>query len=319
MKKFAYKNAGTIPEAVSLTETGNAAVLAGGTDLINRLKAEAYDSPPELLVNIKDIPSLDSITEDADGLKIGALTRIKTVADSGLIRSTYPALADAAGVIAAPAIRQMSTLAGNLCQEVQCWYFRRSFMTGNTFHCLRKGGSRCYAVNGDNRYHAILGAKGCHAVCPSDLAVALTALDARVVTSKRSMPIDDFFEVMGNTLEAGEIVTGVEVPEPAPGTGQSFIKFALRPVIDFAVVSAASVITVSDGKVSDARIVLGAVAPVPYRATGAEEVVKGKAIDEPVAEEAADAAVRDAVPLSHNRYKVRIAKTLVKRAIMSCI
>jgi len=318
MKRFSYKNAKTISDAVSLMSTGNAEFLAGGTDILNLLKAEAYDKPPELLVNIKNIPGLDTISENPGGLEIGALTRISAIASSEVIKAKYPVLAKAAGSVASPAIREMGTIAGNLCQEVQCWYFRRSFLTGNTFDCLRKGGHQCYAVTGDNRYHAILGAERCYAVCPSDIAVALTALNASIITSKRTVKIDDFFKVMGNVLDDDEMVTGIFVPGQGSGTRQAYIKFALRPAIDFAIVSTAAVITTTDGKVSGARIVIGAVAPQPYRAGGAEEILKGKAIDEPVAEEAAAAAVRDARPLSNNRYKVQIAKTLVKRAVLSC-
>jgi xanthine dehydrogenase YagS FAD-binding subunit len=183
--------------------------------------------------------------------------------------------------------------------------------------CLRKGGTTCFAVTGDNRYHAILGGAGCFAVCPSDTGMALTALDATIVTNKRSIQIGNFFQVLGNSLTAGEIVTEVQVPTPKSGTKQTFTKFTFRPSIDFAIVSVASAITIEAGKVSDARIVLGAVAPIPYRATGAEVAIKGQAITEAIAETAGTAAVKDASPLSKNKYKVQIAKTLVKRAILA--
>ena len=317
MKRFAYRNTTTIADAVSLLKAGNAAVLAGGTDILNLLKIGALTSPPATLVNIKNIPGLDSISEDAHGLKIGAAARLSSIASSEVVKSKYSALAEAAESVASPPLREMGTIGGNLCQQVQCWYFRRSFLTGTFFDCLRKGGNQCYAVTGDNRYHAILGAKQCFAVCPSDTAIALTALDATIVTSQRSIPIGDFFQVLGNVLNEDEIVTEVQVPVPESGTKQVFIKFALRPAIDFAVVSVAAVITIDNGKVSDARIVLGAVAPVPYRATEAEDALKGKAVSESVAETAADAAVKDAVPLSNNKYKVQIARTLVKRAVLA--
>jgi xanthine dehydrogenase YagS FAD-binding subunit len=319
MKKFAFKNTESVAGAASLLKSGNAAVLAGGIDILNLLKTESFSQSPALLVNIKNIPGLDTISETSDGLKIGALARINTIASSELIKAEYPALAEAAGSIAAPAIRNMATIAGNLCQEVQCWYFRRSFLTGNTFDCLRKGGKQCYAVSGDNRYHAILGGKGCFAVCPSDIAVVLTALDTTIITSKRSIPIGDFFETTGNILEGDEIITGIEVPDTPPGTRQKFLKFTLRPALDFSIVSAAVMITTNDGRVTESRIVLGAVAPLPYRAAGAEESLKGKSISQSTAEEAAAEAVRDASPLSKNRYKIQIAKTLVKRAVLACI
>jgi xanthine dehydrogenase YagS FAD-binding subunit len=317
MKRFAYRNTTTITDAVSLLKEGNAAVLAGGTDILNLLKIGALTNPPATLVNIKNIPGLDSISEDAHGLKIGAAARLSNIASSEVVKSKYSALAEAAESVASPPLREMGTIAGNLCQQVQCWYFRRSFLTGTFFDCLRKGGHQCYAITGDNRYHAILGAKQCFAVCPSDTAIALTALDAKIVTSQRSIPIGEFFQVLGNILNKDEIVTEIQVPVPASGTKQVFIKFALRPAIDFAVVSVAAAITTRLGKVSDARIVLGAVAPVPYRAIEAEDALKGKAISESVAEAAAAAAVKDAVPLSNNKYKVQIARTLVKRAVLA--
>ena len=170
----------------------------------------------------------------------------------------------------------------------------------------------CYAVTGDNRYHSIIGGKVCFAVCPSDTAIALSALNATIVTNKRSIPIGDFYEVLSNVLDTDEIVTEVQVPAPVAGTKQTFTKFALRKAIDFAIVSVSTAISSSD-----ARIVLGAVAPVPYRATAAEDVIRGKAITEALAEEAAAAAVKDAIPLSNNKYKIQIAKVMVKRAILT--
>jgi xanthine dehydrogenase YagS FAD-binding subunit len=290
--------------------------LAGGTDILNLLRIGALSNPPETLVNIKNISGLDSICKDAEGLKIGATVKISDVASSEEVRSEYPALARAAESVASPPIREMGTIAGNLCQEVQCWYFRRSFLTGNFFDCLRKGGKQCYALDGDNRYHAILGGKKCFAVCPSDIAVALTALDASIITGKRCIPIGDFFQVLGNVLDKDEIITEIRVPTPKSEMRQVFIKFALRPTIDFAMVSVAAAITIELGKVSGARIVLGAVAPIPYRAVSAENALKGKVIDNAIAETAAAAAVKYAVPLSCNKYKIEITRALVKRAIL---
>jgi xanthine dehydrogenase YagS FAD-binding subunit len=317
MKRFAYKNATTIDDAVSILKAGNAVVLAGGTDLLNLMKIGAFTNPPGTLVNIKNIPGLDSVNENSQGLTIGALVKLSDIAESTVVKGKYSALAKAAGLVSSPPLREMSTIGGNLCQEVQCWYFRRSFLTGTFFNCFRKGGSQCFALTGENKYHAILGGKKCFAVCPSDNAIALTALDATIVTNRRSIPIGDFFEILGNVLDEDEIITRIQVPRLKSGTKQIFIKFALRPVIDFAVVSVSAVITARAGKVSDARIVLGAAAPVPYRAVAAEEVLQGKTINEALAETAADAAVKDAVPLTHNKYKVQIAKTLVKRAILA--
>jgi len=313
MKKFEHIDAKTINEAVSALGA-NANIIAGGTDLLYTLKDEILPNYPETLVNIKTIPDMDYIKEEGGMLKIGALAKIADIATSSVVEGNYAALAEAAGRVASPNLREMGTIGGNICQLARCWYYRSP---NNRFFCFRKGGPTCFAVAGENRYHAILGGAVCFAVCPSDTAIALTALDATVVTSKRSIAIGDFFEVLGSVLDNDEIVTEIQVPTPASGTKQTFTKLAIRKSIDFAVVSVASAITTSGGSVSDARIVLGAVAPVPYRATGAEDALKGKAITESLAETAAAAAVADAVPLSKNKYKVQIAKTLVKRAILA--
>jgi xanthine dehydrogenase YagS FAD-binding subunit len=321
MKRFAYKNATTIADAVSILKKGNASVLSGGTDILNLLKMGALTNPPETLVNIKNIPSLDSISEDAEGLTIGALAKLSDIAASPAVKEKYSALAKAAEAVASPPLREMGTIAGNLCQEVQCWYFRRSFLTGTFFDCFKKGGRTCFAVKGDNRYHSIFGGtRGCVAVNASDIAPVLIALNAKIKTTVRVIEAERFFTGEGHkttALNDDEIVTEIQIPAPNSGTRQTFTKFALRPTIDFAVVNVATAITIEDGKVSDARIVLNAVALAPRRATGAEEALKGQVISEAVAETAAAAIVKGTVPLAGNMYKVQIAKTLVKRAVLA--
>ncbi len=314
MQKITHVNATTIDEAASALGS-TAAVIAGGTDLYGVLKGMILPTPPEKLVNIKTIPDLDYIKVEGGVLKIGTLTRLADIAASSDVSTNYPALAEAAHKVGSPQIRNMGTIGGNLCQHVRCWYYRTEH---DEFLCFRKGGQLCYMVGGNNRRHsAILGGQVCFATCPSDTAIALTALDATIVTSKRSIPIGDFFNVIpGNVLDADEIVTEVQVPQPAAGTKQAFVKWAERKAIDFAEASVAYVLTVAGGNVTDARIVLGGVAPVPWRATSAEDGLKGKAINEANAEAAGTAAVSGNVPLSDNKYKVQIAKTIVKRALL---
>lgn len=314
MKKFTLVNATTVAEAVSALGTGNAKVIAGGTDLLTVMKDRIKPTYPEVLVNIKAIAGLGSIKEEAGVLKIGALALLSDIVDDSTIKSKYTALAQAARAVATPQIRNMGTIAGNLCQEVRCWYYRAP---KNYFFCFLKGGALCFAVPGDNRYNAILGGKICFSACPSDIAIALGALDATIVTSKRNIPIDNFFTVGTNVLEDNEIVTEVQVPEPKSGTKQTFLKFRLRKAMDFAMSSVATAITVAAGTVTDARIVLGGVAPLPYRATDAEDAIKGKAINEANAEAAGAAAVKDALALSKNAYLVPITQALVKRAILA--
>jgi xanthine dehydrogenase YagS FAD-binding subunit len=316
MKEFQLVNATTLEGAVGLLKekNGSAVILAGGTDVLGGLKRRIHPEYPEMVVNIGGIPGMAYIKEDDGLLKIGALTKVKDIAESALVKDKYQVLAEAAFKVASPHLRQMGTLAGNICQQNRCWYY---WGTDNHWHCKEKGGARCYAAVGDNRYHSIFGGVGgCVGVNPSDIAPALVVLDANVVTTTRVIPAGEFWAMSaaGSTvLEAGEIVTEVQIPVPAPGATSTYLKFATRGSIDFPIVSCAVVLS-SD----DVRICLNAVHPNPYRAVKAEEVIRGKVIDEALAEAAGEAAVEGAKPLAKNKYKIQIAKTLVKRSILSC-
>lgn len=319
-KYVEHYNARTVDEAVRLLDRDieEAKIIAGGVDLLGLMKNKVIR--PKTLVNIKTIPDLAYITEDAGGLKIGTLSTIRDIETSAIIKDKYSMLAEAAHSVAAPQVRNMATIGGNLCQDVRCWYYRRSPGTGLSFFCRRKGGEPCHAITGDNTYHAIIAGEECCAVCPSDLAPALIALGAKVKIAgpggDRTIPLEELYTVLGNILKPNEIITEIEVPPPPPDTRQQFLKFRLRKAIDFAISSAAVAITTKAGLVSRARIVLGGVSPTPYRAIAAEEAIKGKPITESVAEIAAEAAVSEAKPLSMNAYKLPITKALVKRAIL---
>ncbi len=316
LRKFAHINARTIEEAVEALQKGNSVVNAGGTDLLGTLRFEILPTYPETLVNIKTIRGLDYIREEAGVLKIGALTRLHDIAVNPLVNARYTALAQAAARVGSPHIREMGTIAGNLCQLNRCWYFRKE---DNRFFCLRKGGRTCYAISGDNRYHSIFGAlKGCLAVNPSDTAPAMVALDARLKTTKRLIEAEKFWDmaVPGSTVLApDEIVTEIQIPRPAEGTKSGFMKFALRKSIDFPIVNCAAAV---GGGV--ARICLNAVYNKPYRALKAEEAIRGKKIDTDSADAAGAAAVSDAkaLPGDKNKWKIPIAKAMVKRAILAC-
>ena len=321
MKRFAHVNASKLDEAILvLRRYGNKAhIIAGGTDLLGKMKDEILPTYPEALVNIKTIPGLDFIKEHGAMLKIGVLSRLEDIATNETVKDRYGALAQAAHRTASTHLREMGTIGGNICQDIRCWYYRNP---NNRFPCLRKGGGRCYAIDGDNRYHSIFGGSvegGCYAVHPSDTAPALIALDAKVETSKRTIKAEDFFQVevvKTTVLDDDEIVTEIQVPTPA---GRSaFVKFALRKSIDFPVVNCAAMVASSKGTVSAAKICLNAVYVKPYRVTKAEEAIVGKAINEANAEAAGSAAVSDARTLAHNTYMVQIAKTMVKRAILAC-
>ncbi len=322
MRTFDHFNARTVDEAVRLLKThgGKARVNAGGTDLLGILKDRVLLEYPEAIVNIKTIAGLDYIIEDSQGLRIGALATLAGVANSPIIREEYKVLAEAAVAVASPQIRNMATIGGNLCQDVRCWYYRYPNQIGGRINCLRKGNGPCLAVSGDNRYHTILNGKKCFAVCPSDTAVALAALDAGLVVvgprEERTIPVKDFFEPLGNVLKPDEMVTEIRVPKPPANARQTFLKLTLRKSIDFAIVSVASVIAENAGICEEARIALGAVAPGPVRATKVEELLVGKRIDAALAAEAAEAAVAGARPLSKNGYKVQQTRVLVQRAIL---
>ena len=321
MKAFKHFNATSVDEAIALMRSlkGNANLIAGGTDLLGVLKDEILPDYPEAVINIKTIPGLDDVKQNKKGLKIGALTKLVDVVAHPLIRERYPILSKAAEAVATPEIRNMATLGGNLCQDTRCWYYRYPHHMGGRIICYRKEKGPCQAIKGDNRYQAIMGGKGCFAVCPSDTAIALTALGAELeikgAQKVRKVAVDQFFTTRGNILEPGELLTHIQIPIPAAGVRQTFLKFTLRKPVDFAVASVAAVVTIKAGTCKDVRIVLGAVAPTPVRALDSEKLLKGKVASEEDIAEAARAAVKDAKPMRMNAYKVEITKTLVKRAL----
>jgi xanthine dehydrogenase YagS FAD-binding subunit len=305
MKEFTLVKAKTVDAAVSALGQANSAALAGGTDLLQKVKSYYTPALPDTLVNLKTIPDMAYIREEGGMLKIGALATLTDIAESSTVKSNYAALAEAARKVGTPELRNAGTIAGNLCQSVWCWYFRAEW---NDFYCLRKNpNGLCQALLGDNRNHSIFGAvAGCVAVNPSDTAPALVALDASIVTSKQTVAAGDFFTVNGEKttiLDDDEVVTEIQVPTPAAGTKSTFLKFAQRKSFDFALVSVAVARAGASG-----RICLGGVFNQPMRAEDAEAAL-------PDAAAAGAAAVSGAVKLPNNGYKVQIAKTLVKRAV----
>jgi xanthine dehydrogenase YagS FAD-binding subunit len=305
MKEFTLVKPLSIDDAVSALGEANSAALAGGTDLLVKMKSYYSSNMPDTLVNLKTIPDMAYIKEEGGMLKIGALTTLTDIADSSTVKSNYAALTEAARKVATPELRNTGTIAGNLCQGVWCWYLRTEW---NHFDCLRKNPSGiCQALLGDNRYHSIFGAVGgCVAVNPSDTAPALVALDAKIVTTKQTVDVGDFFAVDGEKttiLDDDEIVTEIQVPTPASGTKSAFIKFAQRKSFDFALVSVAVARAGGSG-----RICLGGVYNLPMRAEGAEAAL-------PDAEAAGDAAVSGSSALPNNSYKIQLVKALVKKAV----
>ena len=327
MRGFEYYKVTTVAQTLSLLTRyqDKASILAGGSDLLARMKDRLEGPklrPPQHLLDITGIKDLNYIRQQKNGLKIGATTILIDIASSPLIADKYPLLSQAASQVAVPQIRNVGTLGGNLCQRPRCWYFR-----GKLFKdCFRKGGDNCYAMSGENQYHAVFGGENCHMVCPSDLATALTALNARVEVAtpkgNRIIPIEQFYvrpakNVLRETvLGSSEMVVAVDIPAPAPGSKGVFIKLKEREAFDFAIVSAAVMVNVKNHIVSDARIVLGGVAPFPLRSTSAEAALKGKSISD-VMDTVCKTAVDGAQPLSNNSYKVIAAKGIMEKALSS--
>jgi xanthine dehydrogenase YagS FAD-binding subunit len=320
---FKHIDASSTNHALSvLARYGEGArVLAGGQDLLFRIKK--YIVKPECVVNIKTIPGLSYIRAEPQGhLRIGALTTLSEISHSSELQRSYSVLAQAAGVVASPQIRNMGTLAGNICQDVWCWYLQ------DGFSCWKSGGKFCDLAGGDSRhYGSIMGGHLCLSNHPSDTAVALDALDARIhVASPRgeyTTAISDFLtghtwvggRLQSHALRADEIVTEIEIPfRPVRST---YVKFAVRKSWDFAIASVAVSAEIHEGIWDDLRIVLGGVATFPYRSREAEEILRQKTLTEDLAAAASEAALDHAKPLKMNSYKVALSKTLVRRALLS--
>jgi xanthine dehydrogenase YagS FAD-binding subunit len=319
LKAFAYVNATTEKDALaalSKAERGRTLPMAGGMDLLGL--AKDYIVTPEKIVSIR---SLDQTIAAADGgLRIGAATKIADLVEHGQARKMYPALIAAAEEVGTPQIRNVGTVGGNIMQRPRCWYFRNE-----EFHCLKKGGSRCFAVEGENQYHAIFGDGPCHIVHPSSLAVPVLAYGGRFRVAgpngAREIDAGQFFQMPNqnlygeSVLQPEEIVTHIVLP--APGQRSATYEVRFKQSHDWPLAAASVNLIMSGPTVKSARVVMGAVAPIPWRAQAAERVLAGKAITEAIAAEAANAAVAGARPMSGNAYKIQIAKTAVKRAILA--
>jgi len=297
-------------------------LMAGGTDLLAEIKDEIIE--PEVVVDLKSISDLSYIKKEKDGVRIGALTSLTQLAEDPLIKNDYPVLHEAANSVASPQLRNMGTAGGNLCQRPRCWYYRDPQVK-----CLKKGGSRCFAFRGKNKYHAILGGGLCYIVHPSDLAPALISLDAEISISSpqgdKAIPLENFYILpkvnirKENILEPNEVLREIKVPLAKKGEKSTYSKFIERGVWDFAVVSAAVKGTVSGGIFRDIKIVLGGVAPIPWRLTKAENIIKGKKVTEDLVREAAREALKEAKPLEENGYKKELAEIVLYRAALSLV
>ncbi len=320
LPNFDYVAPGTVQDAVKQLSSGEARVLGGGSDLLRCFRDEVFSATK--VVSLRQISALKGIKAVSGGVSIGAMTTITDVAKDSVIQSKYPGLAKAASEVASPQLRNQGTIGGNICQRPWCWYFRGGF------HCLRKGGSMCYAQNGDNRYHAIFNKDAlCFIVHPSDTAPALMALQAKVSiagpSGTKKVSIDDFFVGPGTDLtketilKQGEVVTEILLPAPAAGLRSSYLKIRERKGWDLALVSVALALQMKDGKVAGGHVVLGGVAPVPWHSKEIENAIMGKALDAGTIAQAAEAAVKGAEPLKHNAYKVAMLRGALEEALQA--
>ena len=323
MKSFTNANPRDMAHAVTLMrqarQRGLTSVLAGGgSDLLGMMKERLV--APDVLVNLKAIKGLDRVTPDGGGVAIGGLITLDALAGHPLIRRQYAVLAEAAESVATPQIRNVATLAGNICQRPWCWYYR------NGFPCLKAGGSQCFSVSGENQFHAIFGGGPSYIVHPSDTAPALVALDAtfRIVgpSGEREVPAADFFVLprqnaaAENVLANDELLASVHVPTAAGGMRSMYEKVLDREAWTHAVVSAAVVLRMDGQTCRDARVVLGGVAPIPWRLPEVERLLTGQRITEEVAARAGELAVAGARPLAKNGYKVPLTNALVRRTVL---
>jgi xanthine dehydrogenase YagS FAD-binding subunit len=296
------------------------AFAAGGSDLLGMMKDRLVT--PDTVVSLRAVKGADTIVSDAHGTTIGGLATIDAIGRHAGIRRDYAVLAEAAETIATPQIRNVATLAGNVCQRPWCWYYR------NGFNCLKAGGSVCYSVAGENQFHAIFGGGPSYIVHPSDAAPALVALDAtfRIVgpAGERTVPAADFFTLPSrnpsreNVLADDELLAAVTLPRPAAGARSTYQKVMDREAWTHAIVSAAIVIDAdaADPTVCrDARVVLGGVAPIPWRLPDVERLLRGQRLTPELAAAAGEAAIAGARPLAKNGYKVPMARALVARTV----
>jgi xanthine dehydrogenase YagS FAD-binding subunit len=323
MRAFEYASPTTTREAIGLLSAkwGETEILAGGTDLLSLMKNTV--AQPKRVVNIKGIRELGGISETRAGIRIGATVTLEELHENPLIHGHFHLLAHAAGSVPSMQLRNMGTVGGDLCQRPRCWYFRAGFGL-----LARDEKGRSLVTAGDNRYHAIFGNSGpaCF-VCASSLAPALIALGARVRIAgpggSRELPVQNFFRIpraegeRETALRPNEILTEILLPASAKGMKGWTYEVRQREALDWPLATASVALRMRGDRVGSAAIVLGHVAPVPWRAPAAERAIAGKPVNEETAAQAGEAAVRGATPLSMNKYKVQLARVAVKRALLA--
>jgi len=323
MKAFTNANPRDLPQAVKLAHEARvaghtAAIAGGGSDLLGMVKDHLVD--PDVLIHLRGIKGLDRVTEQAGGARIGGQITLDALSTHPLVRSRYAVLAEAAESVATPQIRNVGTLAGNVCQRPWCWYFR------NGFPCYKAGGNQCFSVTGENQFHAIFGGGPSFIVHPSDTAPALVALDAkfRIVgpSGERVVLAADFFVLpkqnaaRENALADDEVLASIEIPPSSAGMRSTYHKILDREAWTHAVVSAAFVLVMDKDVCRSARIVLGGVAPIPWRVPDAERLLAGQRVTPELAAQVGETALTGATPLRKNAYKVPLTKAVVRRTLV---
>ncbi len=322
MKSYRLAEPETLEELLTfLAEPpGSTAILAGGTDLMGLIKDEILS--PDVLIDLSRIKEIKGIKQDKNGIHLGALTTLAELISNPLIQKSFPGLRQAALSVGSPQLRNVGTVGGNLCQRPRCWYFRDP-----QFNCRKKGGNRCFAAKGKNKYHAILGGGICYMVHPSDLAPALISLEARVkiasAEGEKELLLEEFFAPPAvsirqeNKLQPNQILTEIILPPPSPQQKSIYLKFTERGSWDFAVVSVAAAANLAGKSVSKLRVVLGGVAPIPWRLAELEKKIQGHPVEEKTLALAAVEAMKQSIPLEENGYKIDLAGVLITRALTS--
>lgn len=319
MKSFRNINARSLTEAAQLlAQTPRSIVVAGGSDALGLVKERIL--APDAVINLKTVRGLDGIVESAGGLRVGAAVTLEAISRHPVIRQRYTALAEAAGQVGTPQIRNVGTIGGNLAQRPWCWYYR------NNFPCYKNGGNQCFSITGENDFHAIFGGGPSFIVHPSDTAPALVALEARLrivgPRGERTVAAADFFKLPSvnpareNDLASDEVLAEVILPAPRNGLRSSYYKVLDREAWTHAVVSAAVALEIEGGICRSARVVLGGVAPIPWRVPEVEAMLAGQRITSDLAARAGVKAVEGARPLAKNAYKIPLTSAIVRQTLL---
>jgi len=315
MKSFQYVSPRTVDNAVSLV-ADHGRFLAGGIDMLGEMKD--YIASPQVLVNVKDLSTTRGIASGKDSWTIGATVTISEIEQHADLKHVFPGLQQAAAEVGSPQIRNVATVGGNLAQHSRCWYYRH-----RDIQCLKRGGSTCYARDGENKYHSLFAGNPCISPVVSNLSIALAALDAKVIIRRGkdevSLTIPELYAKAWenpeahNSLGPTDLILRVQIP--ATGRTSAYKQISEKASFDWALVSCAAAAKVDGKKLHNVRVVLGAVAPVPYQVQAAHEFLEGKELNDDAATHAAEIILKDASPFAHNGYKVPIAAALIRRTL----